>query len=244
MRRGADGQADSFALPSGSTRESGELRITTCAAVGDVSVQHPLAWRVRLEAAEVETAVVEGSESEEHSATVWTSMRGGGDEAVLDGADRRERGPDCAAWSSGREGETAADGAVGSETGGEEGEEGALCSSMEVWVPRGTRLSLRTRRDGDAVTPHWRTGRRPRRLVAVLRERKVPLHRRDAVPVLCMRVGQEEEEEEEEGWRVVGVYPDVVGAEVHPAHVVCAEPLVRVRMTVVEAPMMMMTTTS
>jgi hypothetical protein len=60
----------------------------------------------------VETAVVEGSESEEHSATVWTSMRGGGDEAVLDGADRRERGPECAAWCAGGVGETAADGAV------------------------------------------------------------------------------------------------------------------------------------
>lgn len=167
---------------SNATRaDAGEPCTTTTTTIttseGDVHVEHPLTWQVCLE------ATVATEQMLEESAAV----------------------ADARAKAVGDRAGEASEGRVGSA----EMSEGELGPGMVVYVPVGCRLQLRTRRDGDTLRPHWRGGaeQSPRRLVAVLRERRVPLHLRDTLPLLCL-----------EGGVVVGVYPHVLGAEVHPAH--------------------------
>jgi hypothetical protein len=117
-------------------------------------------------------------------------------------------------------------------------------------VPTGATLRLRTRRDGDRFAPHWRSQARPAcsvtaltrpscahaplpparaaaqpiKLTAFLREARVPLHARDALPLLLLRGA------------VAAVYPAWAAAPLHApgaqAGPVAAAPTVSVRLVV------------
>jgi tRNA(Ile)-lysidine synthase len=63
-------------------------------------------------------------------------------------------------------------------------------------VPEGARLHVRRRRDGDRFHPTWK--QRPLKVKDFLRGQKVPLHRRDDVPLVCL------------GEEVLALYPSQV----------------------------------
>ena len=69
------------------------------------------------------------------------------------------------------------------------GTEAAAHTVVLYNVPVGARVGLRVRRDGDRFHPVWRE--RPIKLKSFLSGQKVPLHERDAVPIITVWPGPE-----------------------------------------------------